>query len=82
METCTNQYKAQAFHLEDIYTIIRKKGITFSKNKAIKLVGGRGRLERLAALGYIRVDKKGKNQNAPWECNAEDVLRFAIDETS
>lgn len=76
METCTNQYKAQAFHLEDIYTIIRKNGITFSKNEAIKLVGSRGRLESLAASGKIRVKKKGENQNSPWKCNGEDVLRY------
>lgn len=71
-----NPINKYASHLEDIYTILRKKEITFSKNEAIKLVGNRGRLESLAASGKIRVKKKGENQNSPWECNGEDVLRY------
>lgn len=77
-----NQYRTQAAHLEDIYTVLRKTGIAFSKNEAAKIVGGRGRLERLAAEGKIKAKKKGKGQNSPWECNGEDVLRYASENIS
>ena len=40
-------YESQALHMEDIYTAFRKSGIAFTKSQAIKIVGGRTRLERL-----------------------------------
>lgn len=67
-------------HMEDIYAAIRKSHITFSKSQAMKIVGGRTRLERLAATKKIRVNVRGGNYRmGQWECNGEDVLRYAID---
>lgn len=37
-------------HLEEIYTILRKKNITLSKTVSMKIVGSRGVLERLIDL--------------------------------
>ena len=67
-------------HMEDIYSAIRKAQITFSKSQAMKIVGGRTRLERLAATKKIRVNVRGGNYRmGQWECNGEDVLRYALD---
>lgn len=66
-------------HMEDIYAVLRKNSITFSKTEAMKIVGGRGRLERLVASGKIRASKYETYQKGRWECNAEDVLRYASD---
>lgn len=52
--------------------------LTLSKNQAIILVGGRGRLERLEAEGRIRKVKRTGLQNCRWECNAADVLRYTV----
>lgn len=64
-------------NLEDIYTTLRKNGITFSKTQAVKIVGSRRTLEKLVDSGKIRVTKYDSYQKGRWECNAEDVLRFA-----
>ena len=67
-------------HMEDIYAAIRKAHITFSKSQAMKIVGGRTRLERLAATKKIRVTiPSGNYRKGQWECNGEDVLRYALD---
>ena len=63
--------------IESICTTCYKKGITFSKNTAMKLVGSRTRLERLVAEGNIRMDRKGEAQNSKWKLNAGDVLYHA-----
>lgn len=63
--------------IESICTTCYKKGITFSKNTAMKLVGSRTRLERLVAEGKIRMDRKGEAQNSKWKLNAGDVLYHA-----
>ena len=52
--------------------------LTLSKNQAIIMVGGRSRLERLEAEGRIRKVKRTGRQNCRWECNAADVLRYAV----
>ena len=67
-------------HMEDVYAVLRKNKITFTKTQATKIVGSRAMLERLRASGKIRVIihnvayRKGQ-----WDCNAEDVLRHAHD---
>lgn len=64
--------------LENIYTALRVNNITVSKTMAMKIVGGRGILERLVATKKIRTKngiKPGKFNR--WECFAEDVFRYA-----
>lgn len=63
--------------IEKICTSCYRKGITFSKNTASKLVGSRTRLERLVAEGKIRMEMKSEAQNGKWNCNAGDVLYHA-----
>lgn len=67
----------KAFLLEDIFASLRVNKITFSKTKAMKIVGGRGILERLVANQKIRVIGIKKSQFGKWECLAEDVLKYA-----
>ena len=55
------------------------KEITFSKNMASIIVGGRRRLEKLVGERKIRATKQDKRQIGKWLCNASDVLRNAID---
>lgn len=64
--------------LSNIYIAMRK-GISFSKNQASIIVGGRYVLERLVASGKIRMVQNNNRQNSRWRCNGEDVLRFALD---
>lgn len=67
-------------HIEDVYAVLRKSDITFSKEQAMKIVGGRCALERLEATGKIRVEKYNSSyRKGQWKCNAEDVLRCASD---
>lgn len=58
-----------------LYGVARR--LTMTKTQAQQWVGGRRRLERYVRDQKIRIIKKGDAQNAPWECNAEDVLRVA-----
>lgn len=65
-------------HMESIYTALRKNGITFSKTQAMKIVGSRTLLERLVSTKKIRVEIRSESyRKGQWECNAEDVLRYA-----
>lgn len=54
------------------------EGVTFSKNQSALLVGGRRRLERLAAEKKISYVKTTDKKNGRWECKGSDVLRYAI----
>ena len=54
------------------------ENVTFSKNQSSALVGGRRRLESLAAEKKIAFIKKKKKKNGRWECKGSDVLRYAI----
>lgn len=69
----------QLQHQEAIYTALRKNEITFSKTEAAKIVGSRGKLERLVFSGKIRMTKPNSSQFGRWFCMAEDVLRYADD---
>lgn len=55
------------------------RNLTFSKNIAAKIVGGRYELERLVGERKIKAEKPSLNQNGKWLCNAADVLRHAVD---
>jgi hypothetical protein len=55
------------------------KEITFSKNMAASIVGGRYKLERLVGERKIKAEKSSLNQHGKWRCNASDVLRYAVD---
>ena len=78
MTTLHQFYESQALHMEDIYTAFRKSGIAFTKSQAIKIVGGRTRLERLVMQKKIRVNiPSGSYRCGQWQCNGEDVLRHA-----
>ena len=61
-----------------IYCAMRR-GITFSKTQAAKIVGGRYVLERLVAARKIRMVQPHQKQNSRWQCNGEDVLRHAME---
>ena len=63
--------------LDQICSTCYRKGITFSKNTAMKLIGSRSKLERLVAEGKIRMESKGDAQNSKWQLNAGDVLYHA-----
>ena len=52
--------------------------VTFSKNQASILVGGRRRLERLTAEKKIAYVKTTDKKNGRWECKGSDVLRFTV----
>ena len=54
------------------------EGVTFSKNQSSALVGGRRRLERLAAEKKIAFIKTTDKKNGRWVCKGSDVLRYAI----
>ena len=55
-------------------------GLTFGLRYSARIVGGRGRLERLIIEGKIRADKGNmKAQNGKWLCNASDVLKYAME---
>lgn len=63
--------------LDKICSTCYRKGITFSKNTAMKLIGSRNKLEQLVAEGKIRMESKGDAQNSKWQLNAGDVLYHA-----
>lgn len=63
--------------IDKICTRCYRKGITFSKSTAMKLIGSRNKLEQLVAEGKIRMDCKGEAQNSKWQLNAGDVLYHA-----
>lgn len=77
MEFIGSEIHTRLSLLEDIYTSLRLNGITFSKTESIKIVGGRGTLERLVAAGKIRTKNIPCLKFRRWECMAEDVLRYA-----
>ena len=52
--------------------------VTFTKTQASALVGGRRRLERLAAENKIRYVRIEDGRFGRWECKGSDVLRFAV----
>ena len=54
------------------------ESVTFSKNQSSALVGGRRRLERLAAEKKIAFVKTTDKKNGRWECKGSDVLRYTI----
>ena len=54
--------------------IERTKDMTFSWAVAVKLVGGRKRLERLMAEDRIRYDKPFGAKNTKWQFAAADIL--------
>ncbi len=51
--------------------------VQFTKTQAAVLVGGRRRLERLAAQGRIRYSVIDDGRFGRWQCNGADVLRYA-----
>ena len=63
-------------HLENIYSALRNNNIVLSKSEAMKIVGGRRKLEKLAYSGKIRYTEQGK-AGCKWACNAEDVFKYA-----
>lgn len=73
-----NHLRKPEEQLANIYMAMRR-GVVFSKNQAMKIVGGRYVLERLVAERKIRMVKPHNKANSRWECNGEDVLRYAED---
>lgn len=67
----------QAEHLEEIYTQLRKKNVTFPKNTAYRIVGSRPATEELIASGRIRCSQRTDGKFNRFDCNAEDVIRHA-----
>lgn len=62
------------YQLDLIRFVFSKRGITFSKATAAKLVGGEYRLEKLVSEGKIRMEKPTAKQNGKWFCNGGDVI--------
>lgn len=54
--------------------IERTKDMTFSYAIAVKLVGGRKRLERLMQENKVRYDKPFGSVNTRWQFSANDIL--------
>lgn len=61
--------------LDLIRHAFERRGITFSKAVAAKIVGGEYRLEKLVEQGEIRMEKPTARQNGKWFCNGGDVIR-------
>lgn len=62
------------YQLDLVRFVFSKRGITFSKAVAAKLVGGEYRLEKLVSEGKIRMEKPTAKQNGKWFCNGGDVI--------
>lgn len=78
MRTLTYPNDPKQQTVNNLCIVARTRGVTFSKAVAAKFVGGRSRLEALVAEKKIRTIKPGDRQNSRWECNAEEVLRYAM----
>lgn len=60
--------------LENILLVMENE--TFSKDLSAKIVGGKGKLDRLIETNCIRFEKRVNKQNGKWFCKASDVLRY------
>lgn len=70
-------YNADAARLSVILRVMNGK--TFGFRYSEQIVGGRARLEQLIIEGKIRAEKvNSMAQNGKWQCNASDVLRYAV----
>ena len=70
-------YNADAARLSVILRVMNGK--TFGFRYSEQIVGGRARLEQLIIEGKIRAEKVNSwAQNGKWQCNASDVLRYAV----
>lgn len=67
----------QVTHLEEIFTVLRKRDVTFPKSISSKIVGSRGVLDKLISAGKIRVSQREDGKFGRFDCNAEDVIRYA-----
>lgn len=65
---------SDSYQFDLVRFAFNKRGITFSKAIAAKLVGGEYRLERLVEAGAIRMEKPTAKQNGKWFCNGADVI--------
>ena len=52
----------------------RLESVVFSYRKAVRIVGGEKRLERLLLDGKIRYEKPEGSRNSMWQFNAADVI--------
>lgn len=66
---------SDSYQFDLVCFVFRKRGITFSKATAAKLVGGEYRLEKLVSEGEIRMEKPTSKQNGKWYCDGGDVIR-------
>ena len=70
-------YNEDAARLSVILRVMNGK--TFGFRYSEQIVGGRARLEQLIIEGKIRAEKvNSRAQNGKWQCNASDVLRYAV----
>lgn len=70
MNTTLSPYVRKSLEqLENIYAALRLNNIAMSKSDAMKIVGGRYKLERLVNTGKIRLQKTGI-----WESWVQMVL--------
>ncbi len=63
--------------LENIFHVMSR--LTFCKDTAASIVGGRKKLIDLIAKGEIAAEKPTNKPNGKWHCNAADVLRHCRD---
>ena len=80
MDSLSDFYKEAASHMEDVYTVLRKSKITFSKTQAMEIVGGRSNLELLRREGKIRVHIRDSGYRLGLcDSNPPHIIRYAID---
>ena len=55
--------------------LLQVQGMTFSWNVAVRLVGGKKRLERLMAEEKVHFEKPFGSANTKWKFDASDILQ-------
>lgn len=73
MKSITGKIDTAEILLENIF--IATERLTFCKDTAAKIVGGKKKLSLLIAQGKVEMVKASSAQNSKWQCNAAQVLR-------
>lgn len=68
-------FKQSTYEVRYKSLLLRMEKQTFSSAQAIKIVGGKKRLEKFIVQGTIRAVKPEGASNRQWRINAADCLR-------
>lgn len=63
--------------MSNMFSAVRKSGMTFTKAEASKILGGRRAVERYVREGFLTKGPSGDYDNSRWTIPAEQVLRLA-----